>query len=64
MDGKLLEEFLELKLKVQQLEERLRALENANQDTGVYINGSPEYVRNYLKEKREKEAQKSQGGSI
>ncbi len=65
MEGKIItiEEYNELLLTVQQLTERVSALENENQGSGVYLNGSPKYVRDFLDKKRElDDAQRRQNG--
>lgn len=52
MDAKFIEEINELKLRVLTLEEEIKALKEENAGNGVFLNGSPEYVREFLVKKR------------
>ena len=46
-------QILELKLLVQQLEERIARLENGEFETGVYLEGCTETDAEYIKNKKE-----------
>lgn len=52
---KLEEENSLYKITIQKLEERIVALETGEKNTGVYLDGAPDYVQDYItKEKEEK----------
>lgn len=42
------EKFSELTLKLQDLIGRVEKLESSEKDTGVYLDGCPEYVADYI----------------
>lgn len=54
MENELLEKIDKLILKVTELEKRLHDLETGSLGTGVYLDGAPEYVQDYLKKEGEK----------
>ena len=58
MDDKI-KEFLEAKLpamvlQIQQLEEKVRMLEEGSIGTGIYLDGCPEYARDFINMKGDK----------
>lgn len=38
-------------LQVQQLEDRIKSLEEGSMGTGIYLDGCPEYARDYINKK-------------
>lgn len=44
-----LKELGEIKMKMTDIEKRLSELENSSKTTGVYLDGCPEYVSEYIK---------------
>lgn len=58
---KLMDDISELKLELLKINERISLLEAANVDSGVYIQGSPKYVQDYLSKKRELDATSTKG---
>lgn len=44
-----LKELGEIKMKMADIEKRLTDLENSSKSTGVYLDGCPEYVSEYIK---------------
>lgn len=46
----LTEKIDKLTLKINELEKRISDLETGSLGTGVYLEGTPEYVRDYIKE--------------
>lgn len=49
----LTEEIDKLKLTVTDLTKRLTDLENGSKNTGVYLDGAPEYVKEYIEKEGE-----------
>ena len=45
----ILKELGEIKMKMTDVEKRLTDLENSSKSTGVYLDGCPEYVSEYIK---------------
>lgn len=45
----ILKELGEIKIKMIDIEKRLSELENSSKSTGVYLDGCPEYVSEYIK---------------
>ena len=54
MENELLEKIDKLTLRVNELEKRINDLETGSLGTGVYLDGAPEYVKDYLKKEGEK----------
>ena len=52
-----------LLLKLTEIEKRLDILEERNETGGVYVDGSPDIVKNYYKELLEKEKKVNGGGA-
>ena len=50
----LMEEIDKLKLQVTELEKRVHDLETGSIGTGVYLDGTPEYVKDYINKEGEK----------
>lgn len=49
---KVLAEIAELKLKNTDLEKRVKELEEGSMTTGVYLEGCPDYAKDYIIEKK------------
>ena len=49
----LMEEIDKLKLQVTELEKRVHDLETGSIGTGIYLDGAPEYVRDYINKEGE-----------
>ena len=47
----ILKELGEIKMKMTDIDKRLTDLENSSKSTGVYLDGCPEYVSEYIKNK-------------
>lgn len=45
----ILKELGEIKMKMTDIDKRLTDLENSSKSTGVYLDGCPEYVSEYIK---------------
>lgn len=54
-DKKLLKEISEIKLRITELEKKLSELEDGSKATGVYLDGCPDYVSDYIKNKSNEE---------
>lgn len=46
-----LKEISEIKLMITELQKKISELENGSKSTGVYFDGCPEYVSDYIKNK-------------
>lgn len=47
--AEVLKELSEIKMRFTDIEKRLSELENSSKSTGVYLDGCPEYVSEYIK---------------
>lgn len=47
--AEVLKELSEIKMRFTDIEKRLSELENSSKTTGVYLDGCPEYVSEYIK---------------
>ena len=52
---KLEEENAKFKIVIQKFEERIGALESGEKNTGVYLDGAPAYVKDYIESSKESE---------
>lgn len=53
--GELENENAKFRIIVQKFEERISTLESGEKNTGVYLDGAPDYVKDYItKEEKEK----------
>lgn len=54
MEKDLVEKIDKLTLRVNELEKRIQELETGSLGTGVYLDGAPDYVKDYINKEGEK----------
>lgn len=59
-ESRILEEIAALKLEIINLKEEIAVIKEETAGGGVYLDGTPEYVRKYMADKRAKD--KANGG--
>jgi hypothetical protein len=52
------DQIISLRLIITAMEARIKKLEATQEDTGIYLEGSPDFVKAYYKETKEAESQR------